>query len=58
MTIFSWTVIRNMDSLETLNDQKFHVKLLETHIKNGSRDKRVNALRPNHSHCGCSDQFE
>ena len=36
MTIFSWTIIRNMDSPETLDDQKFHVKLLETHIKNGS----------------------
>ena len=33
MTIFNWTVIRNMDSPETLDDQKFHVKLLETHKK-------------------------
>ena len=55
MTIFSWTAIRNMDSPETLDDQKFQVKLLETHIKNDSRDKSVNALRHNHSYCGCSD---
>ena len=55
MTIFSCTVIHNMNSPETLDDQKFHVKLLETHLKNGIRHKSVNVLRHNDSYCGCSD---